>query len=190
VAKKAYKALSKQVYSSGQYSIAPIRIEDRFDIMRWRNDQIYHLRQNKPLTKEDQDKYFEDVVSKLFEQDTPDQILFSYLEGEKCIGYGGLVHINWIDRNAEISFIMNPSLEADYFELHWRIYLSLLEIIAFEQIGLHKIYTYAYDLRPKLYDVLINAGYRREAVLKQHLYFLDKFVDIIIHSKFIDEFKK
>ena len=77
--------------------------------MRWRNEQMYHLRQSKPLTEADQDRYFDEVVSQLFDQEQPEQILFSFLEGEKCIGYGGLVHINWGDRNAEVSFIMDTS---------------------------------------------------------------------------------
>jgi len=49
-----YKVLDKQTFTSGSYSLVPIRIEDRFDIMKWRNEQLYHLRQNKPLEKEDQ----------------------------------------------------------------------------------------------------------------------------------------
>ena len=42
--------------SDGQYKIVPIRYEDRFDIMKWRNEQMYHLRQSKPLTEEDQER--------------------------------------------------------------------------------------------------------------------------------------
>src|SRR5690554_7644655 len=101
-----YKVLSKQVYTAGNYSLVPIRMEDRFDIMKWRNEQIYHLRQSKPLTLEDQNHYFNNIVTKLFGQEQPTQILFSCLEGDRCIGYGGLVHINWLDKNAEVSFIM------------------------------------------------------------------------------------
>jgi hypothetical protein len=41
----SYKVLNKQVFSSGNFSIVPIRIEDRFEIMKWRNEQIYYLRQ-------------------------------------------------------------------------------------------------------------------------------------------------
>ena len=100
-----YKALNKQVYKSGNYTITPLRFEDRLDIMKWRNEQIYHLRQNKPLTEIDQDNYFKNVIQILFNQNLPDQILFSFLKNDVCIGYGGLVHINWTDKNAEISFI-------------------------------------------------------------------------------------
>lgn len=180
---RSYKCLNKQVFLRGKYSIVPIRMEDRYLIMQWRNEQIYHLRQSKPLSKEEQDKYFNTVVAGLFEQEQPSQILFSYLECEKCIGYGGLVHINWMDKNAEISFIMDTSLENNHFEFHWISYLGLIREVAFEEIGLHKIYTYAFDLRPQLYLALEKAEYTKEAVLLQHAYFEGKFVDVVIHSK-------
>ena len=105
-----YKVLSQSVFQEGDYKIVPIRFEDRLDIMQWRNEQIYHLRQAKPLTAADQENYFVNTVAKLFDEEKPAQILFSYLENDVCIGYGGLVHINWIDKNAEISFIMNTEL--------------------------------------------------------------------------------
>src|SRR5207342_3568736 len=105
-----YKCLEKQVYKSGKFSLVPLRSEDKFDIMKWRNEQIYHLRQQKPLNEFEQEKYFRTVVASLFEQEQPAQVLFSYLENDECIGYGGLVHINWKDRYAEISFIINTVL--------------------------------------------------------------------------------
>ena len=133
-----YKVLKKQIFSQDQFSIVPIRFEDRWDIMKWRNEQIYHLRQNKPLTTEDQENYFNNIVAKVFHQQQPNQILFSYLEDDTCIGYGGLVHINWIDKNAEISFIMNTDLEKNEFEKHWRIYLGLIEYVAFGELKFQK----------------------------------------------------
>jgi RimJ/RimL family protein N-acetyltransferase len=151
--------------------------------MQWRNEQIYHLRQNKPLTRKDQDNYFENVISKLFEQEHPNQILFSYLEGEKCIGYGGLVHINWIDKNAEISFIMNTTLEIEQFEFHWSNFLKLIGIVASEDIKLHKIFSYAFDLRPGIYGILEKNSFKKEAILTEHCYFEGNYIDVIIHSK-------
>ena len=57
-----YKCLKQQEYTLGDYSIVPLRYEDRFFIMKWRNEQIYHLRQARPLTEEDQQRYFDNVV--------------------------------------------------------------------------------------------------------------------------------
>lgn len=179
-----YKVLQKCVIDIGEYSLVPIRYEDRFDIMRWRNEQIYHLRQSKPLTERDQERYFREVVAKLFSSEYPEQILFSYLERGKCIGYGGLVHINWESKNAEISFIMDTDVEKNFFYKHWEIFLNMLQDIAFNELTFHKIYTYAFDLRPHLYGVLEAAGFKREAVLEDHCYFDGKFKDVIIHAKF------
>lgn len=179
-----YKALKKQNFCIKNYSIVPIRYEDRYLIMQWRNDQMYHLRQNEPLTKEQQDLYFNTVVSWLFEQEKPNQILFSYLENDNCIGYGGLVHIDWVHRHAEISFIMDTLLESSYFEWHWKNFLALIEELAFSELNLHKLFTYAFNLRPLLYIALEASDYVKEAVLKEHCYFDNKYLDVIIHCKF------
>ena len=103
---------------------------------------MYHLRQDKPLTQKFQDNYFNETVARLFDQDKPNQILFSYLKNDKCIGYGGLVHINWIERKAEVSFIMETSLEENEFDLHWSTYLYLLKKIAFGDLKLNSISTF------------------------------------------------
>ena len=178
-----YKVLNKQVFSLGEYSIVPIRIEDRYDIMQWRNEQIYHLRQDKPLTKENQDKYFDKVINKLFEEDKPNQILFSYLKNDECIGYGGLVHINWVDKNAEVSFVMKTSLESSYFEINWIEYLKLIEQIAFKELNLHKLFVYAFDLRPHLYKALERSDYFFDARLKDHCFIQGVYKDVVIYSK-------
>lgn len=177
-----YICLKHQEQNLGDYSIVPLRYEDRFNIMEWRNDQIYHLRQSRILTEEDQQRYFDNVVSKLYENPKPEQILFSYLEKGICIGYGGLVHINWIDRNSEISFIMDTKLEAEHFAEHWGNYLTMLKAVAFDDLGLHKIYTYAFDLRPHLYTILEDNGYKKEATLKEHCLFNGEYKDVVLHS--------
>ena len=179
----SYKALNKQIFTSGIFSIVPIRFEDKFEIMKWRNEQIYHLRQNKYLTTEDQENYFNQVISKLFDQEKPNQILFSFLKNDICVGYGGLVHINWIDKNAEVSFIMDTVLEKNNFEKNWLIYLKLIEELGFNELRLKKIYVYAFDLRPHLYEILKKAKYFFDARLKSHFKYNKRFIDVVIYSK-------
>ena len=184
-----YICLQHREQHLGDYSIVPLRYEDRFSIMKWRNEQIYHLRQARPLTEDDQQRYFDNVVSKLYDNPKPDQILFSYLEKGVCIGYGGIVHINWIDRNGEISFIMDTQLEAEHFAEHWSNYLTMLKAVAFDDLGLHKIYTYAFDLRPHLYTMLEANGYKREATLKEHCLFNGEYKDVVLHSLWNDRYE-
>ena len=177
-----YKILNRQVYASEEFKLVPIRFKDRYDIMKWRNEQIYHLRQSEPLTVEKQDIYFNQTISSLFNEEKPKQILFSFLQANECIGYGGLVHINWIDRNAEVSFIMNTRLEKMSFSQNWCMFLKCLEQLAFGELGLHKIFTYAFDLRPYLYPVLEENGFKPEAVLKDHCLIDKVYKNVVIHS--------
>ena len=179
----SYKALNKQIFLSENYSIIPIRYEDRFSIMKWRNDQIFHLRQNKLLTEESQEKYFTEVIPALFKIKNPDQLLFSFLENDICIGYGGLVRINWNDKNAEISFIMKTELEKNNFEKYWIKYLGLIEELGFDELRLKKIYVYAFDLRPHLYEVLEKVNYFLDARLKSHCKIKNGYKDVVIYSK-------
>lgn len=178
-----YRCLNQNKFVVGDYKIVPIRYKDRSDIMKWRNEQIYHLRQAEPLTEESQENYFKEILANLFEHEKPNQILFSYLKNDKCIGYGGLVHVNWIDKNAEISFIIDSKLEEKNFHFHWSTYLKMIESLAFEELDLHKLYVYAFDLRPHLYEVLLASNYFRDAILKDHCCFNDRFLDVVIHSK-------
>lgn len=180
---RQYKFLQQQSFTKDNFSIVPLRHEDRCDIMKWRNEQIYHLRQAQPLTTESQDNYFNTVIASLFEEEKPKQILFSYLENDVCIGYGGLVHIDWANKNAEISFVMNTALEKDFFHFHWGTYLQLIEQVAFKELHFHKIFIYAFNLRPHLYEAAEQQNYFREATLKEQVLYDDKFIDVVIHSK-------
>ena len=179
---KKYKCLNKQNYKTGNYQIIPIRDEDRYLIMEWRNEQIYHLRQIDPLTTFKQDQYFRNVINKLFDHDEPYQILFSFLDGDKCIAYGGLVHINWKDKNGEISFVMKTILEKERFVILWNTFLHLIKQVAFKELNFHKIYTYSFDLRPKLYKALKLSGFLLEGRLKDHCIVNFKWCDVLYHS--------
>ena len=180
---KKYKALDVNIFTKNDYTLVPIRYEDRLNIMKWRNEQMYHLRQAEVLIEKSQEDYFKNIISKLFTEKKPNQLLFSFLKDKQCIGYGGLVHINWIDKNAEISFIMDTQLEEKEFDKHWKRYLDLIEKVAFKNLNLHKIYVYAFDLRPKLYTILQDNNFNKEATLKEQCFFDGKFIDVVIHEK-------
>jgi RimJ/RimL family protein N-acetyltransferase len=137
--------LSKSIFTTNEYKLIPIRYNDREAIRNWRNEQIHLLRQSKELTSKEQDNYFETVVANLFVQENPKQLLFSFLKDNELIGYGGLVHIDWDNKNAEISFLTPKSrtINAETFESDWSIYLKLIKSVA-TKLNFIKIFTYAY----------------------------------------------
>lgn len=185
---RRYKCLMQGDYQLNEFNLIPIRDEDKMSIMQWRNEQIDILRQKEPLTEKKQELYFRNVVEKLFEQEKPDQLLFSFLENGNLIGYGGLVHIDWESKNAEISFLTATTRNTDrtQFINDWKTYLIILKKIAFLHLDFIKIYTYSYDIRPNLYQALLESGFTEEATLKNHICIKNKLQNVLIHSYFFD----
>lgn len=181
---RTYKNINSDSFNNGIYSLVPIRDKDKYDIMNWRNNQLDILRQETILSIEQQEHYFKMVVNKLFDEDEPKQLLFSFLENNKLIGYGGLVHIDWESKTAEISFLTETSRNknVDVFISDWVNYLTILKKVANEYLNFKSIYTYAYDIRPNLYIALQEAGFTEINRHKNHIQIEDKKVDVVIHS--------
>lgn len=180
---ESYPLLNQSHFQKGDVKLIPIRYEDREAIRQWRNDQIDFLRQKEPLSQADQDNYFQHQVSGLFEKNQPDQLLFSYLVKNELVGYGGLVHIDWKQKSAEISFLMKSEIQGDDFVNHWMQYLSLIDQLAFQELRLEKVFTYAYDLRPLLYEALKNSAFQEVERKVNELEVKGKKVDVLIHEK-------
>ena len=180
---RQYKNLLNQEFSINNYLITPIRDQDKWVIMKTRNEQMFHLRQHLPLTESDQEIYFKNTIRDLFLIDKPNQLLYSFLKDGEFVGYGGLVHINWVEKSAEISFIMLTQLEKSDFSKNWTVFLKLIEAVAFEELNFSKIFTYAYDLRPHLYSILELAGYNLTQRLINEVNFQGNLVDVLIHTK-------
>jgi len=96
------------------------------------------LRQDHEISVEEQRAYAEEY----FEQtkwEHPLRALFRYWVRGVMYGYGGLVHIDWIGKSAETSFLVNPSLKKDLlsYATHYLIFLQLLRA-ASKQIGIEE----------------------------------------------------
>ncbi|MGZ4089848.1 MAG: GNAT family N-acetyltransferase [Bacteroidia bacterium] len=187
-AMRTYKCLNINQFTEGKYSLVPIRDKDKYDILNWRNAQIDILRQKAPLTKEEQEHYFKTTVSQLFDKDKPNQILWSFLEEDKLIGYGGLVHIDWENKSAEISFLTETSRNqtSEQFISDWTKYLSLIKKTA-EALNFNSIYTYAYDIRPNLYIALGNSGFKETKRIKNYIEINGELKDVVIHTYYLQD---
>lgn len=180
---KEYKCLKQQNFKSEEFKIIPIRYEDRYKIMNWRNDQIYHLRQDKILTKKDQDKYFLKVVSKLFLENYPKQILFSYLRKNKLIGYGGIVNIDWNIKTAEMSFLVNTDISGDCKEYNESLtsFIKLMKIVVFNHLLFIRLFTETYDMRDFHINILEQNMFLFEKKIKRKYFYKNKEYDSLIH---------
>jgi RimJ/RimL family protein N-acetyltransferase len=181
-----YKVLNNRIFKRKDYSIVSIRESDKFQIMHWRNAQIGILRQKEPLTEQMQSEYFETVVKLDFNSLQPKQILVSYLYKGELIGYGGLVHIQWMDSRAEVSFLLCPERNnnVEFFKQDYGVFLTLIKQLAFNELKLKKLTTEAFDVRPYLIETLEKNGFVLEGRLKDHNFINGKFVDSLLHGCF------
>jgi hypothetical protein len=181
-----YAVLKNQELSVGNYRILPIRDQDKFFIMNWRNEQIDILRQSKILTENDQTSYYKNVIYPDFSVTQPKQILFSYLFNDELIGYGGIVHLNWIDKRGEISFLLETSRNKSIvqFKSDYTAFLIMMKAIAFNELKLNKITTEAFDIRPYLIETLERNDFKLEGRLKNHNLINGIFVDSVLHACF------
>lgn len=171
----------KKAWEAEEYLLVPLREEDILLIKQWRNDQIDVLRQKNPLTDEDQKKYYHTVLCPLFGAKRPEQILFSLLLNGRCIGYGGLVHIDWSKGQAEVSFLVDSerARDARAYGRDFRVFLSVIKGIAFDELHLAKLVTETYDSRPIYISILEENGFVVERWEKHSREIKGRFVDSI-----------
>jgi RimJ/RimL family protein N-acetyltransferase len=168
----------------GEYRLVPIREQDIFPIMEWRNAQIDVLRQNNKLTRDDQEKYYREVILATFGQQVPSQMLFSFLLNNDCIGYGGITHIDWLSKRSELSFLLDShrAADAEIYAREFTVFLRLMKKLVFEELQFNRLFTETYDVRPLHVSVLEKNGFVPEGRMRQHVNIQGSVHDALIHG--------
>ncbi len=179
-----YKVLNKNNFSLNSYEVIPIREKDMEDVRIWRNAQINVLRQKDIITKSDQQEYYEKKIKPLFKEDNPLQLLFSFLENTKLIGYGGLVNISWIDKRAEMSFLLDNNRAKDkrQYEKDMTNFIQIIKQLVFVELNFNRLFTETYSFREYHISILEKSGYKKEGVFREHIFYQNKYYDSILHS--------
>ena len=177
---------------TSNFELVSIRETDIQKIRNWRNQQKIILRQNKNITKKDQEIYFNTIIKPTFKQKNPEMILFSLLLKGKCIGYGGLVHINWKSKRGEISFLTETKRTRSNYKMNedFRRFLELILDIGFKDLKLNKITTETFEFRKNIIKILEDRGFTEEGILKNHIKKNRKYYDSYLHCMFKEKFVK
>ena len=192
---KKYSFLKKKSYMYNNYQIVPLRFTDIQIIKNWRNEQLDFLRQKSIISETEQIEYYENNIKKSFNAHNPEQILFSFLMNERCIGYGGLVHIDWKNKKAELSFLNGTERVVNNvtFENDFKNFLVLIFEITFCELEFEKITTEAYDIRKNLIKILEDVGFNFEKKIDSNVIINGVNHDSILHmfhKKSYMDFKK
>ncbi len=138
-----------------------LRREHIYKIMEWRNAQMKWLRQDKPLTVEDQERWFNTYLDGLTTYCPPNYLYAIYWFSD-FIGYGGLVHIDWDKMEAEVSFLLNPEIEN--VEEIYRGFMVRLIGQAVKKFELKRITSETFANRTSHIEMLEGSGWTRTMV--------------------------
>ena len=179
-----YVIMPRSELSDGVITLRPLQQEDIENIRLWRNAQMDVLRQARPISPEEQARYFEQHVWPEKKSSQPRQILLGVELSNKLIGYGGLVNLHWADQRAEISFLLSdeievqPALRAEIFTR----FLLLIQKLSFKSLGLQRIWTETYSFRKAHIKTLEASGFVLEGCMRKHVIINGERMDSLIHG--------
>ena len=179
-----YRCLEQLPPEFDAYRVCTLRERDIQSVRVWRNAQIDVLRQAAPISALEQERYYADVVRPGFRLSRPNLILLSLLRRGSCIGYTGLMNIDWPAGRAEISFLLDPDRVDDpsIYRRDFSACLKLLSYTAFEILGFQRLFAETFDVRPLHVDILEAEGYVLEGRLRNHARVEGHLVDSLLHG--------
>ena len=178
-----YKFFNFEKIKVKDYKIKKISYKDIETIRLWRNQSIKYLRQNKKISKKSQIRYFKEYIQKQTNLKKPKDIIFLFKKNSLPVGYGGLVHISWENKNAELSFLLNPKItNKKIYKIYFSKYIDLVLNFSFKICKLKKIYAQTFSYRKINTNLLKEKGFVYEGLLKKHVLKNKKFYDIILQS--------
>jgi RimJ/RimL family protein N-acetyltransferase len=163
-------------------AVRPIRWSDRESIREWRNQQIDVLRQQDPISTEQQDQYFSQILEPLMGMTHPSQFLFGIELDARLIGYGGLTNIDWGANRAELSFLVDSKiLKTPTYKEIMLTFIQIVSEFAKKQFGLKQIFTETYTQRVDHIEILELAGFEHQTFLSDRAVVNGKSVGSQIH---------
>ena len=136
------------------------------------------------LSNSQQKEYYHSLIENSFYIIKPSEILFSFLLNDECIGYGGLVHIDWVKKIGEISFI-NDTTRASNDELYrsdFKNFISLLFGITFSELKFSKVTTETYGIRTNTLRLLDELGFKLNHVIENNIQINNKKYNSFFHE--------
>jgi RimJ/RimL family protein N-acetyltransferase len=165
------------------YSIKNIEYNDIFKIKKIRNEQMDVLRQTKLLTDSVQKMWFNDVILPSYNSKTK-TLNFTILYDNQVIGYGGLVYIDYVNKNAEVSFLVEKKRTKNnkLFEQDFSFFLNFIIDYSYHNLKLHKLHTETFEFRKSAIIILEKYGFKKEGVLKEQILYKNSFIDSFKHG--------
>tara|TARA_B100001758_G_C18289980_1_gene546476 strand:- start:151 stop:714 length:564 start_codon:yes stop_codon:yes gene_type:complete len=182
-----FKILNKQIFKDYNLILKPISKVDIEKIRIWRNSQTSFLRQSKIISKEEQLHYFNNIIYPNFNLDNPKMILFSFFDkiSDKLLGYGGFVHIDWINKTSEVSFLCDTKImnDSQNYKSHFIDFMKIIINISREENLFNCLYSETFSFRKNHIQYLESVGYTMFGIKKLAKSHNDEKYSSFLHQK-------
>ena len=172
--------------------LRPITLEDGENIVNWRNNKkiLAHCMNQKPITLESNEKFFHENI------ETGNYLQFIVERIDEECGLASYpiatVYLKDIDRtNKRCELCIFTSTDQEWNTKSQAIAVRMLLAKAFDELDMHKVYSYVFYKFLDEASLLKNAGFSSEAVLRDEVIGDDgKHADIVRFSITKDAWKE
>jgi RimJ/RimL family protein N-acetyltransferase len=108
-------------------------------------------------------------ITNLYPKNNPTTITLAVTEAETgdFVGYASALNISYLNRNAHVGFFFHKNGQGKgYFKETQIIFYAYL----FQEINLHKVYSYALEYNEFVIAVDKKIGFKEEGVMQEHIY--------------------
>lgn len=148
--------------------IRPITEQDGEKIVQWRNSEKVknHCMTKSPITLESNLKFYrENVLTGKYKQFIVERIDEEFSLVTYAIATVYLKDIDYENKHCELCIFTSD--DAEWYEESQCIAIKLLIDKAFNEYGMHKIYSYVFAKYDDEMQLLKNAGFTEETILKE-----------------------
>lgn len=146
--------------------LRPVRLEDAPHLVKWRNDEnvINHCLSRETITIESNREFY----NKFVETGKYKQFMVECIVDNYPVMYPiATVYLKDMDyTNKRCELCIFTSTDIEWEPENQSIAIKMLVDKAFNEYGMHKVYSYVFYKFPDEVELLKNAGFTMEAVLK------------------------
>jgi RimJ/RimL family protein N-acetyltransferase len=154
---------------------------DLNDLMRWWHDEEvtkFISAAVFPASSIEEERFIENIASG---KDVANgEFAIETLSEQRYIGTIGLHNIDWLSRHAQLAIVIGDK------EYWGRGYgtdaVRLLLRLAFDRMGLHRVELFVFTFNERAIACYEKCGFRREGILREHVFKLGAFTDVLIMS--------
>ena len=161
--------------------LRPISLQDGVHLVKWRNDErvINHCLSRATITEESNKEFFEkNVLTGKYKQFMVERLNEDFPMVAYPIATVYLKDMDYTNNRCELCIFTSTDTEWEPESQSMAIHMLVEK--AFNEYGMHKVYSYVFYKFPDEVELLKNAGFSSEAILKEEALNADgKYEDIV-----------